>query len=355
MKEGGGAPLRIGEAEVGPGRPTYIVAEIAQAHDGSLGTAHALVDALADAGVDAVKFQTHIALEESTLDEPFRVRFSRQDDTRYAYWKRMEFTDGQWAGLARHAREKGLAFLSSPFSEKAVRLLRDIGVPAWKLGSGEVRSDSLIEAIPRDGRPILLSTGMSDWREIEEGVNRLRERGYPVVVLQCTSMYPTPLDKVGLNVIDDLRDRFDCPVGLSDHSGTVFPALAGMAGGIDLLEVHVTFHRRMFGPDVPASLTLEEMGFLVQARDAFHTMRRHPVDKDRLARELETTKSMFSKSLAPRYGIPAGTVIERDMLTFKKPGSGIPPRDLEHVVGMRCARDVGPERLLQWEDLEGSS
>ena len=156
------ATIVISGREIGLGRPAFIIAEVAQAHDGSLGAAHAFIDVAADAGVDAIKFQTHIAAAESTLDEPFRVRFSAQDQTRYAYWRRMEFAPEQWQGLADHARDRDLVFLSSAFSLEAVRMLAGIGMPAWKVGSGEIASSSLLEAMCETGAPILLSTGMSD-------------------------------------------------------------------------------------------------------------------------------------------------------------------------------------------------
>src|SRR5688500_1354690 len=143
-------------------RPTcLIIGEVAQAHDGSLGMAHAFIDAIAAAGADAVKFQTHIAAAESTLQEPWRVKFSRQDTTRHAYWKRMEFTEEQWVGLREHAHDRGLEFLSSPFSSEAVSLLARVGVAAWKIASGEVSNLALLEQIAATRLPVFLSSGMS--------------------------------------------------------------------------------------------------------------------------------------------------------------------------------------------------
>jgi N,N'-diacetyllegionaminate synthase len=159
-----------------PGR-CFTVAEVAQAHDGSLGTAHAFIDAAARAGADAIKFQTHIAAAESTPAEPWRVKFSRQDETRYDYWRRMEFTEPQWAGLAAHAAEQHLAFISSPFSEEAAALLERVGLDAWKIASGEVGHASMLDRIARSGRPVLLSTGMSPIEEIDATVARLRDGG----------------------------------------------------------------------------------------------------------------------------------------------------------------------------------
>jgi N,N'-diacetyllegionaminate synthase len=342
----------IGSFRIDANSRTFIIAEVAQAHDGSLGMAHAYIDSVAETGADAIKFQTHIAAEESTLDEPFRVKFSQQDATRYDYWKRMEFTEEQWTGLTKHARERDLIFLSSAFSVKAVEMLGKVGMPAWKVGSGEVWSEELLNAMAQNGSPILLSTGMSTYSEIEATVNRIKERGLPFAVFQCTSKYPTSLEEVGLNVIEEIRKRFKCPVGLSDHSGSIFPGLAAMALGVDLLEVHVTFHRRMFGPDVPASVTLDELRLLVEARDAFHRMFSNPVDKDKVAEGLSKTKSLFTKSLATTRKLPTGTVLQTDMLTLKKPGIGIPSTELNNIIGRRLVREVDPKKLLKWDDLE---
>jgi N-acetylneuraminate synthase len=344
--------VSIGDRAIGGGAPCLLIAEVAQAHDGSLGMAHAFLDAAADAGADAIKFQTHLAAAESTLDEPFRVAFSRQDDSRFAYWRRMEFTPEQWAGLAEHARQRGLLFLSSPFSEAAVQLLSSLGVPAWKVGSGEAISAALLESMVATGQPILLSTGMSRWQEIDASVEALGQRGVPHALLQCTSRYPTPPEEVGLNVLAEMRRRYSCPVGLSDHSGSIHPALAALARGCDLLELHVTFDRRMFGPDSRSSLTFEEFSRIREARDAFLEMDQHPVDKDAMAESMATMRATFGKSLAPVRVLEAGTVLEASMLAMKKPATGLQAADLDQVVGRRLVRAVAPERLLQWSDLE---
>lgn len=169
---------------------TVVVGEVAQAHDGSLGTAHAFIDAIAAAGADAVKFQTHIAAAESTPSEPWRVRFSRQDDTRYDYWKRMEFTEEQWVGLRQHAQERGLLFLSSPFSMEAVDLLIRVGVSAWKVASGEMNNREMLRRMAVSGVPVILSSGMSPLAEVDAAVEEMRANSATFAVLQCTSAYP---------------------------------------------------------------------------------------------------------------------------------------------------------------------
>lgn len=299
--------FKIGDREVGPGCRAFLIAEVAQNHDGSLGLAHAFVDAAAEAGVDAVKFQTHIAEAETTAAEPFRVAFSYEDRTRYDYWKRMEFSREQWAGLAAHARERGLVFLSSPFSMEALHLLNELGVPAWKVASGELTNRPLVRAMAATDKPVLLSTGMSGMDEIRACVEDVRRHKAAFAVLQGASLYPAPLSKVGLKLLGEFRDAFQCPVGLSDHSGSVFPALAALALGADLVEVHVTFHKGMFGPDVPVSLAFEDVRLLVEAARAFHEMARHPVDKNAMAQELADMRALFTKSVAPSRNNIFGT------------------------------------------------
>ncbi len=349
---GSGGSISIGERMIGDGAPAFIIAEVAQTHDGSLGLAHAFIDEAARSGADAIKLQTHIASAESTLDEPFRVRFSQQDETRYAYWKRMEFTPEQWAGLAEHAKQRGLVFLSSVFSVPALAMLDRLGMPAWKLGSGEIATPDLLAAAARTGRPLLVSTGMSSYAEIAATVTKVRGSGLDLALFQCTSRYPNPLDRVGLNVMDELRARFACPVGLSDHSGSPHPSLLALARGADMIEIHVTFHRGMFGPDVPASVTFDELKAIVAARDAFRIIDGNPVDKDAEAAELEAMRKLFGKSLAVARDLSIGTLLTADMLTLKKPGNGMPADAMATLVGRRLARAVSADRLLKPEDLE---
>jgi N-acetylneuraminate synthase len=333
-----------------PGR-CLIVAEIAQAHDGSLGTAHAYVDAVAHAGADAVKFQTHIASAESTPAEPWRVRFSPQDDTRYDYWRRTGFDEPQWAGLREHAERVGLAFLSSPFSLEAVELLGRVGVAAWKVASGELADAAMLDAMARTGLPMILSTGMSPLAEIDRAVDRVRERGAPLAVLQCVSKYPCPPEQVGVTLIPQLRERYGCAAGLSDHSGTIYPAIAAAVLGAEVVEVHVAFSREVFGPDVVASVTTAELARLVEGVRFVERMVDGVRDKDDLAAEVAPLRALFTKSVVARVAMPAGTVLTVDALAAKKPGTGIPASRLESLVGARLTRDVAVDEPLRETDL----
>jgi N,N'-diacetyllegionaminate synthase len=329
-----------------------IVGEVAQAHDGSLGMAHAFVDAIATAGANAVKFQTHIAAAESTTDEPWRVKFSPQDTSRYDYWKRMEFTEEQWHGLKKHADERGLLFLSSPFSTQAVELLSRTGVAAWKVASGEVSNYPMLERIAATRLPVFLSTGMSSLEEIDQAVELVKKHQLPLTVLQCTSVYPCPPEKIGVNLIPFYRERYGCDVGLSDHSGTIYPGLAAVTLGIEVLEIHVTLSREMFGPDVAASITTSELCALVEGIRFIEKMRANPVDKDALSNEMAPLRTLFNKSIVVLEDLPAGTRLRESHLVLKKPGTGIPAARLNEVVNRVLRRDVLANKLLSEADLD---
>ena len=294
----------------------YTIAEIAQAHEGSLGILHSYIDALAQSGVDAVKFQTHIAHAESSEYEPFRVKFSYEDATRYDYWKRMEFTPPQWREIKTHCDEAGVDFISSPFSNAAVDLLEDVGVQAYKIGSGEVNNLLMLEKIARTGKPVILSSGMSSFAELDETVAFLRDRNVDFSILQCTTAYPTEPEEWGLNVIGELKERYDVPVGFSDHSGDIFACLAAAACGAEILEFHAVFDRRMFGPDAKASLTIDEIARLVEGTRQIATAHAHPVDKND-NRRFGELKSIFEKSLAVNKDLPAGHILTFDDLEAK--------------------------------------
>lgn len=336
---------------VGAGAPCFIIAEVALAHDGSLGAAHAYIDVAARAGASAVKFQTHLADAESSDLETFRVRFSRQDVTRRDYWIRTAFTAEQWRGLADHSRERGLVFLSSPFSLEAAKLLDPL-VPAWKISAGELHTGPLLDFVATTKKPVILSTGLASWKEIEGAVELVRRKCDEIVLLQCTTAYPCPPERLGLNVIRQLAERFGCPVGLSDHSGTVYAGLAAAILGANMIEVHIVLSKDCFGPDVMASLTPTDLGKLVEGVRFVETAFRSPVDKDVEACDQVHLKKLFSKSIFAAKEIPKGQVIQIEDLSMKKPGFGIPANEIARVVGRRTQRHVEENEMLGYGDFE---
>lgn len=340
----------IGNHQLGRDGDLFIIAEIGLSHDGSLGTAIALVDAAVRCGADAVKFQTHLADQESTERERFRVPVFPQDNTRQDYWRRTAFSLDQWKHLAQHTRSKGLVFMSSPFSDLAVDWLMECDVPVWKIASGELTNYPMIRHMCQTNRPILLSSGMSSWRELDETIGFIETHGGSYGVFQCTTAYPCPPEQWGLNVIDQMRQRYDCPVGLSDHSGTPTPGLAAVVKGATLLEVHIAFSKEQFGPDTSASLTLEQLQQLVASSRQLHVATKSPIDKDFAADQFADLHRLFSKSIVAAAPLCSGhTLIESD-LTYKKPGDGIPAKDFQSILGKTLQRDVVADHFFSADD-----
>lgn len=330
-----------------------VIAEVAQAHDGSLGMAHAFIDAIAKTGAHAVKFQTHIADAESTPAEPWRKVFSRQDATRYDYWKRMEFTQDQWSGLRQHADDCGLLFLSSPFSMAAVDLLEQVGVAGWKVASGEVSNRPMLKRMAETGLAVILSSGMSDFAELDDAVTTLSNKGVALAVLQCATKYPCPPEEVGLNVMSDFATRYpSAAIGLSDHSATIYPGLAAVTLGAQVIEVHATLSRHMFGPDVPASLTIEDLTQLAEGAAFIDRMKRAPVDKSVIPQGLKDMRAIFMKSLVAERNLLAGHVLAPADMAAKKPGGGISVTDSDKLVGRTLLRPISRNQQIQWADLE---
>ena len=330
---------------------TFIVAEIAQAHDGSIGILHSLVDAAAATGVDAIKFQVHIAEAESSNLEPFRVQFSTVDATRFDYWKRMELSAEQWADLKSRCEAAGVEFLATPFSNAAVDLLESIGVVRYKVGSGDLANPLLLERLARTGKEVILSTGLGALEEIDDAVALMRERQIPVTVLQCTTKYPTTAEEVGLAWIADLRARYACPVGLSDHSGKIYAALGAVALGAVMIEAHITFDRRMFGPDAKASLTVDDFSQLVSGVRFLEKARGKGLDK-REDVDKQDLRRIFGKALAVNRDMQAGEILHFEDLEGKKPADGgLSVAKMKQVLGRSLSQDKKRWDFLTKDDL----
>lgn len=331
-------------------KSTLVIAEVAQAHDGSLGIAHSYIDALAACGVDAVKFQTHIADAESSAFEQFRVPFSYEDKSRFDYWKRMEFTEEQWIGLKQHCEEKGLEFISSPFSVAAVELLEKLNVKRYKIGSGELSNYLMLDRIAKTKKPIILSSGMSSWQELDDTIGFLKPYGNDLSVLQCTTAYPTDPTQWRLSVMQEMRERYQIPVGFSDHSGDIIAPLAAVSLGAEILEFHSVFDKNMFGPDAKASLNMQQIQTLMKGVRALNTTFNSNSSKEETG--FSELKILFGKSLAVNKNLPAGHVIQLKDLESKKPGDkGIPAKLFDSVLGKTLRIDKQQWDFLKEEDL----
>ncbi|WP_136669285.1 N-acetylneuraminate synthase family protein [Flavobacterium sp. H122] len=329
----------------------YLIAEIGQAHEGSLGILHSYIDAVASTGVQAIKFQMHIAEAESSLYEPFRVKFSLEDQTRYDYWQRMGFTLEQWKEIKKHCDEVGLDFICSPFSNQAVDWLEEIGVKYYKVGSGEVNNLLLLEKITGTKKPVIISSGMSSYEELDCTVAFLKERNVAFSILQCTTSYPTQPEQFGFNVIRELKEKYGVPVGFSDHSAKVSTNIAAVALGAEILEFHVVFDRRMFGPDTKSSLLIDEVSQLVEDVNAVYKAIQHPIDKSN-NKQFSELKSIFEKSLAINKDLPKGHCLTFEDLEAKKPkGHGIEALKFQDVIGMKLKHDMKQWNFINENDL----
>ena len=311
-------------------RKTYIVAEIAQSHDGSLGILYSLINALSQTGVDAIKFQVHIADAESSHQEPFRTKFSYVDKKRIDYWRRMELSLDQWVEIKKKCESLGLEFIATPFSNKAVELLEKLNVSKYKIGSGDFTNKLLIDKILLTKKELILSTGLVSIKEINEIISHIKFKNVPFSLLQCTTKYPTNAQDIGLNKIKFLKDKFKCPVGLSDHSGKIYPGLGAASLGANIVEAHATFDKRMFGPDSKASLTIDEFSELVNGIRFLEKAVKTEVESS----DFDNLNNIFGKSLAINKNLDKGEIIRFLDLEGKKPfNQGIPARDYEKVIG----------------------
>jgi N,N'-diacetyllegionaminate synthase len=327
-----------------------VVAEIGMTHDGSLGQAKAMIDAAAEAGVNAVKFQTHIAEAETLRNAPTPPYF--KDETRWDYFKRTAFTLEQHKLLFAHSQSKGVEFFSSPFSHAAIELLEQVGVKTYKVPSGEVTNLPYLVRLAQTGKRLILSSGMSTWEELDLAVKTLKENGCgQLVILQCTSEYPCPPEQAGLNIMAEISQRYNCPVGFSDHTiGTAVPVTAAVMGAT-FIEKHFTLSKKMYGPDAKNSATPEEFAQLVRDIRAVELLKSHPVNKDAKANSLKHMKVTFEKSIVAARDLPVGHVLTEADLAYKKPGDGISSRHWKETIGKKITRAVEADHKFAPGDL----
>ncbi|MDD4860046.1 MAG: N-acetylneuraminate synthase family protein [Dehalococcoidales bacterium] len=331
---------------IGEGKPTFIIAEIGMSHDGNLEKAKRFIEAAADSGADAVKFQAHIAEAETLQNAPPPPYFS--SEPRFSYFKRTAFDRIQLAELKSYAEDRKVVFLCSPFSVAAVDLLESIDVPAYKIPSGENTNLPMLEYIAKKGKPVIISSGMSTIAELEEAISLMRLYNRDIILLQCTSEYPCGYERVGLNLLGEFRQKFGLPVGLSDHTLTIYMPIAAVSLGACVIEKHFTLSRDLYGPDARFSLPPEDFRSMVDGIRAVETALANPVNKDDIVR-LGEMKRIFQKSIVSSVKIKQGAVIREEMLDIKKPGEGLPPKCLPEIIGKKARRTILRDSLIHRE------
>jgi pseudaminic acid synthase len=351
----GNAEFVIGDRPVGPGHPCYVIAEAGSNHNRELGTALRLIEVAAEAGADAVKFQTYTAeglYSQHTPDISYLKEqgLVSESESVWDLIKRVEIPWEWHADLARHAEKVGIAFFSTPFEESAVDLLEDTGVPAYKIASYEVNHLPLIERAARTGKPLLISTGMASLGDIERALDTASAAGArDLLVMHCAVNYPPRFEDLNLRVITTLRRAFDIPIGWSDHTMGHTADVVAVTLGACAVEKHFTLSRGQVGPDHPFALEPPELSAMVAAiREAEAAL------GSSVKRVTEAEAEMFRlgrRSLVAACDVAAGGVITRADIAIKRPGFGISVEALEQVIGRHVAHDVERDQVLQWDDL----
>lgn len=334
-------------------KKTYIIAEIGNTHEGSLGLTKCFIKAAAQTGVDAVKMQTHIFDAESLPDAPNPPYFT--DETRKEYFERTSFTLEEWRELKRYSEDElNIDFFSSPFSLEAVDLLEEVGMDTYKIASGEVNNIPLLEKVAQTGKRVLLSSGMSDWNELDYAVKTLQSNGCDdLVVLQCTSEYPCPAKESGLNILDELKSRYqNIEIGYSDHTLGVAVPLAAVIKGATVIEKHFTLSQKMYGSDAMNSTEPEEFKRLVDEIRQIEVALGNKVDKNEKVKKLGNMKLTFEKSIVSAVSIKKNDIITFDMLAFKKPGDGISTLKYKDILGKKINKSVNKNYKFAWEDFK---
>lgn len=313
-----------------------IIAEFGSVHDGSFGNACKLIEAAAKSGANVVKFQTHIPEAETLKNAPSPVYF--KGEPRFEYFQRTGFTKTQWKELKSVCDHNRVKFLSSPFSLEAVELLEEIGVDLYKIPSGEVTNTPMLELISKTNKPVILSSGMSNYNELDKAYEILRSCK-DLIIMQCTSQYPCPPERIGLNVLNELKLRYNVKIGFSDHSMGYAASFAAAALGTYIIEKHFTFSRLMYGSDASISMEPNEFLIFTKGLQDIWTMLDNPIDKNDLDCYKEM-KMVFQKSIVSSRNLNKGHSIKFEDLAFKKPGDGIPANEWEYLIGKRLNKEV---------------
>jgi sialic acid synthase SpsE len=343
--------MRIGSRVVGPQEPPLVIAEVGINHEGDIRKALRMVEDAAAVGCECVKFQSHVVDDEMI---PNDVVPANADESIWDIMVRCSLNEDEERELKAAVESRGMIYLCTPFSRAAALRLERLGVEAYKIGSGECNNYPLVSLVASFGKPVILSTGMNDMASIEPAVGILRDARVSFALLQCTSMYPTPHEKVRLGAIALLRERFpDAVVGLSDHSVGNYACFGATALGACILEKHFTSDKSWPGPDIPISIDPVELRELIEGTRAIHAAMGGT--KDILLEEQPTIDFAYA-SVVATDDIRAGDRLGMDNIWVKRPGTGeILARHFDALIGRVAVRSIARNTQLRWDDIEGGS
>jgi N,N'-diacetyllegionaminate synthase len=349
--------IHFGSKQIGPLSPCYVIAEAGVNHNGSLDRAIAMVYEAARAGADAVKFQTFKAedlVTQTTRMAVYQATNTQSSSSQFEMLRALELDADAFVKIQKACQDIGIQFLSTPFGPESAALLAEMNVDGFKVSSGDLTDLPFLRQLASYRKPIILSTGMGTLQEVEEAVDAVRCNGNPpLILLHCLSAYPAPPDQYNLKAMQSLQDIFHVPVGLSDHSLGMELAIAAVALGGKVIEKHFTLDRGLPGPDHVASLEPADLARYISAirlvESSIGDGMKRPMPAEADAREVARKSLVFATAL------PKGAVILASHLRFKRPGSGIPTRDMERVLGRTLARNVDADSLVSWDDLSECS
>lgn len=343
--------IRVGDRVISHDSSAYVIAEAGINHNGSIQIAKELVDVAVESGADAVKFQKRKLSEtylKDVVDDPAIAEMGVEYTV--SNLKDVLLTDSQYRELATYCDEQNIQFLCSPWDKDSVDFLEDIDIPVYKVGSPDMTNFVLLERLLETEKPLLLSTGMSEEKEIDRTVEFLKERDAEFGLLHCRSTYPSPFHNLNLEFINELKRRYDVPVGYSGHERGIAVSSAAVAMGACVIERHFTLSRDMEGPDHSASLEPQGLNKLV--RDIRNIEESQGTPRRYITRGEYNNRVSLGKSLATTREIREDEVIDREDVTAKSPAKGISPQELYTVVGKRAQRDIAADELLQWNAID---
>lgn len=330
----------------------YIIAEVGVSHEGSVGIAASMINKVAECGADAIKFQMHIAEEESTHFEKFRLKFSFQDKDRYQYWKRTSFKIENWKYLKNHSKKKGLDFICSPFSLKSVKLLKKINVDKWKIASGEASNLILLNEICKSSnREIIISTGLIKEKELDKTIEFIRSKKKKFSLLQCNSEYPTKLQNLNYGAINWLKKKYNCRSGISDHTGNINSLMYAISIGAKILETHVCFSKDFFGPDTSSSITFDDLKKVINFKNDFLRMKNlNKFSFNDSSKRKNEMRVLFQQNLVYKKDFKKNHKIKIDNINFKKFQKGMIGIDVNKILNKKLNKNVRANQLVNIKD-----
>jgi N-acetylneuraminate synthase/N,N'-diacetyllegionaminate synthase len=343
--------IQINNFTIGKEYPCFIIAEAGVNHNGSLEMALELVRKAKETGVDCVKFQTFKAERVVTPDAPkanYQLEVTDKSESQFDMLKKLELTKEDYQQIIKLCQELDIVFLSTPYSEEDTDFLEELGVPAYKIASGQLTEPSFLAHVASKNKPLIVSTGMANLAEVYEGVKAIQAmNNEQLVVLQCTTNYPSSLEDANINAMNAMQEALQVIIGYSDHVPNNYACFAAVAKGAKVIEKHFTLDKNLPGPDHSSSLNPEEMAELVTGIRSIEKSLGSKIKQPTKA-ELKN-KTGMRRSIVINSFLPKGAIVTKEVVSFKRPATGIAPKMLAEVIGKKVVKDIAADTILKWK------